>query len=515
MKLSGKTFDNPRAAAAMIICLVALAPATRASNPIWINPMTCGTPIATYYLGDSLSSPYYINFEIGQASWDYAQVGYGTSAAGTGYNWAVANWYEDGTYPNKRVRRDIGGLKFTATGSWYVICQAKESSGNTYTSGSGCGWLNSVAYPPASMAYFTVNALGNPTVGTLTPASTSITLNWTKWNSKDTLILRSSSSITTDPTQGTGYSAGNTIGGASVIYKSNGTSLNDTPLSANTQYYYKFYAENYSYYSAGVTANAWTLSVAPAAGSVTPDNASPCADSAVTWTAVGGFGAGKIQKYKYAWDQSATHTWTESEADWSSGTLQTTPTAAGTWYLHVKGYNGASPAVANGTYDYSVTANALPTAPDAGYNRGPGATLKILISDLTSDTIQSLGTGSQSATITQDGTHIYYQPQSGNNNNDSFTYTAANTYCTKQGTINVTVVPATGQAQQISVVNGAAIVNFAGIPGYPYIVQRAENSGFTVNVTTVLTTNAPSDGLFICTNSTALPQAYYRLKYNP
>ena len=69
---------------------------------------------------------------------------------------------------------------------------------------------------------------------------------------------------------------------------------------------------------------------------------------------MGGFGAGKIQKYKYAWNQNPTYTWTESETDWSSGTMQTTPTAEGTWYLHIKGYNGATPAVGNGTCSYSV-----------------------------------------------------------------------------------------------------------------------------------------------------------------
>jgi hypothetical protein len=41
------------------------------------------------------------------------------------------------------------------------------------------------------------------------------------------------------------------------------------------------------------------------------------------------------------------------EPIWSSGTLNTTPTSDGTWYLHLKGHNGAD--VANGTYDYAVT----------------------------------------------------------------------------------------------------------------------------------------------------------------
>ena len=59
-------------------------------------------------------------------------------------------------------------------------------------------------------------------------------------------------------------------------------------------------------------------------------------------------------------------------------------------------------------------------------------------------------------------------------------------------------------------------MRFAGIPGHPYVVERAEDLGFTLNLTNVLTTNVPSDGLFgFVDNSPLGPQAYYRLKYNP
>ncbi len=107
---------------------------------------------------------------------------------------------------------------------------------------------------------FTILALVEPSGQSATAVSSAqINLAWTKGttggSAKDTLILRSASSTFTDPTQGTGYSVGNTINGATVIYKSNGTSTGDAGLSANTIYYYKFYAENFSYYSAGVTAN--------------------------------------------------------------------------------------------------------------------------------------------------------------------------------------------------------------------------------------------------------------------
>src|SRR5207249_9163164 len=102
------------------------------------------------------------------------------------------------------------------------------------------------------------------------------------------------------------------------------------------------------------TNRTWTLSVPPMTGSVMPDNASPATGSEVTWTAVGGFGAGTVQYCRYAWDQPPSHTWTATEPQWSSGTIATIPTAGGVWYLHVQGFNGAN--AANGVYDFAVTA---------------------------------------------------------------------------------------------------------------------------------------------------------------
>jgi len=159
----------------------------------------------------------------------------------------------------------------------------------------------------------------------------------------------------------------NLAAGSSGVRVSNTTASNDSGweqdtsgytssgLVANTEYTFVARAKNADGIETGdsTSASAWTLSVPPGAGSVTPDKPNPCADDPVTWAAPAGFGAGKVAKYKYVWDQNPTHTWTESEGDWSSGTIQTSPAGTGTWYLHVKGYNGAN--MGNGTYDYAVT----------------------------------------------------------------------------------------------------------------------------------------------------------------
>ena len=148
------------------------------------------------------------------------------------------------------------------------------------------------------------------------------------------------------------------------------TSFNDTGLVANTPYTYTLEARDNS---TGIRGNwhnftgqqgstlSWTLSVPPDAGSVASSpTTNVLAGQNVTWTAVNGFGAGLVQYYRYAWDTLASHTWTDTEPQWLAGTLSTTPTSGGTWYLHIKGYNGGD--VGNGTFDYAVSViSAAPT----------------------------------------------------------------------------------------------------------------------------------------------------------
>ena len=239
--------------------------ATAAATGIWINPMSAGTPMGSYYLGDTLGD-WYVNFEIGQASWDYAQVGLGTSLAGADYNWGVANWYEDGEGSNKRVRRNLSGTQFTAAGSYYVICQARANSGDAYTSKSGNGWDNKTAYPPADLAsaYFTVNGLTAASdvsaAKDATYPATRVDLGWTRWNDRNVLITVATATPSGSPVNGTTYSASDTFGNQTVVSGSQaGTALEVTGLVPGQTYYFTFYSENFSYYSAGATASAVTM----------------------------------------------------------------------------------------------------------------------------------------------------------------------------------------------------------------------------------------------------------------
>ena len=229
---------------------------------IWLNNITTGQPINSFYLGDKLSSGTYYQFEIGQASWNASDAGIGqNSDANTGWNWATASWYADGAGSNKQVQRDFSNFQFTAQGTWYITGRAKANSGDSWTY-SDQTWNNNSVFSISTSAYYTVNALNTPTAQTATMASAnSIHLAWNKSaQNNDVLVIRSTTNSFTVPTNGTSYVATNTIGTGTVVYKGNSTSgFTDTSLTPNTTYYYAFYSENYTYYSTAVTASATTL----------------------------------------------------------------------------------------------------------------------------------------------------------------------------------------------------------------------------------------------------------------
>jgi autotransporter-associated beta strand protein len=168
-----------------------------------------------------------------------------------------------------------------------------------------------------------------------------------------------------------------------------------------------------------------------------------------------------------------------------------------------------------GGQNTSVTVSALPTAPNGTYARAPGGSLKILISSLgASDPISSLGGGSQLATITHDATYIYYLPQTGNANDDSFTYTVANANCSKSGTITVNVVKEGGVAKSITVVDGMVTIVFAGVPHVLYDVERKHYIGDSWTAVSTGPYEAPDAGVWTYVDDPApwSDSGYYRLK---
>jgi hypothetical protein len=82
--------------------------------------------------------------------------------------------------------------------------------------------------------------------------------------------VRSTDNSFTAPTQGTTYSSGDSLGGDTVVYRGGGTNFSDTGLGASTTYYYRLYAENWSYYSPGANTSATTTTTPTPTPTPTP-----------------------------------------------------------------------------------------------------------------------------------------------------------------------------------------------------------------------------------------------------
>ena len=182
----------------------------------------------------------------------------------------------------------------------------------------------------------------------------------------------------------------------------------------------------------------------------------------------------------------------------------------------------------NLTVDGSLVVNRAPTASDKNYTRAAGTSLTILKSDLlvgasdpdSGDSVSFdalTSPGSQGATVSENATSILYEPA--NNNGDTLAFRVKDTRggsVVKNITITVDNSSAGGVAQSITPAAGGIAVTFAGIPTLKYDVERADDVNFAVNLTTLITTNAPANGIFtVIDNGPPQASAYYRLKFNP
>jgi len=124
----------------------------------------------------------------------------------------------------------------------------------------------------------------------------------------------------------------------------------DTNLTANTLHSYRVSAYDASNNeSAQCSAvSRYTLSPPLTAADIHCDRntGQPYATPPFTFTNLG-FGPGRVTNYRYAWDNTATHTWTQSETSWTTSQKTVNATNTMPWYFHAKGYNGDG--VSNGT----------------------------------------------------------------------------------------------------------------------------------------------------------------------
>lgn len=162
----------------------------------------------------------------------------------------------------------------------------------------------------------------------------------------------------------------------SVVDVSGTTSASDVSVASNTRYTYTVAAFDAAGNRSGtsVALTVCSLVARPTLQTVACDKAAGIWLSAgpFTFTAVNGFGAGKANYYRYAWDTSATHTWTGGETPWSSGTIACAATSsADGYYLHIKGYNqdgrAGDPADLGPFYVDATVPDAPSVTDDGGY----------------------------------------------------------------------------------------------------------------------------------------------------
>jgi hypothetical protein len=167
------------------------------------------------------------------------------------------------TFSNVENKTSISP-RFTSTGTWYWGMRVLYSSDVRWYCRNDSNWNNMWGTPTSNLT-ITVYPLENPSnpISITNVSDSQLTLNWTKWNSKNVMIVRrlTSAAISNAPTAGTAYSVGvgaPQLGTGTVVYNSNGTSFTDTNLSPGQSYTYTLYSENYSYYSSGISSSGVT-----------------------------------------------------------------------------------------------------------------------------------------------------------------------------------------------------------------------------------------------------------------
>lgn len=207
----------------------------------------------------------------------------------------------------------------------------------------------------------------------------------------------------------------------------------------------------------------------------------------------------------------------------SSGvaTLTTAPLALGT-YSFTAAYGGDGNYASSISQALSHTVNPVPNATPVPSNptvprstRGLRIPLASLASDAESDPLVFSGlTSSIGATVQVSGGYLLYlAPSATDTRGDTVSYSVSDGNSSASGTLTVSYSGAAGaQTASVAIVGSSVTVRFAGIPGMAYRVQRADDVGFTSNVSLSSPFTMPASGIYSHTDPTPPgASAYYRL----
>ena len=185
---------------------------------------------------------------------DYASFMFQSYPTGLGQSGGIEfDWAQTGAFA---TYHDLPWLQNANANSYWSnqlqMVSAVVVTSRFVASGSACGSITT--NNPA----LTVQNLNPPTGATATRdgvnTNSQINLEWVRGVSgvaKDTLVVRQTADAGwTAPVNGATYNAGDPLGSGTVVYRGAGTTFSDTGLAPDTTYYYRFYSENWTYYSA-------------------------------------------------------------------------------------------------------------------------------------------------------------------------------------------------------------------------------------------------------------------------
>lgn len=282
------------------------------------------TPAYKYTLANTPSSPTYgtITTTSIQLVW-----GANSNASGTVYHIEHSvdgvNWSEITTTTNLNYTHSGLGVN---TIHYYRI-RAKNGDG-VYTS-----YVN---FSP-TYKYTYCNVPSAPTVTVLSSTTINVVINENGNPDYTTYSIKFVYGATTKYVQ-SNYTLGDT-----PVYqtKTAWDVINVKNLTANTQYSISVDAKNGDGVSSGYsTAVAkYTFAVEP---SVSCDKlkGTPYLTNDFTFTNIAGWGSGGVQYYRYVFITDVTYNFNDTETQWSSGNLTVYAPQEGSYYLHLKSYNG-------------------------------------------------------------------------------------------------------------------------------------------------------------------------------
>ena len=238
--------------------------------------------------------------------------------------------------------------------------------------GSACGNFNANDGSELT-ATFTVVAINDPSSPTVSVSGTTATLGWSKnAQSNDVMIVRyAKGASVTAPTQGTTYTAGNSIGSGTVVYRGNATSTTDV-ITAGNEYDYYFYSENWSYYSTGTVKVTFENPTVTTPTVTSPTATSIAATSATLGANVTSNGGVALTARGTVWGTSPSPTGNSvAEGGTTTGIFSHSRTGltANTLYY----YRGYATNSVGTSYSADGTFTTLPAAPTVGAGTGAAA----------------------------------------------------------------------------------------------------------------------------------------------